>query len=150
MATATIEWTQNGAEAQFGGANPLNWVSDTVRLMLLEADFDGAVVVFINHASINEIESADSSYPAGGYALANKAVSAAAGPVIKLTADDITDTGVTTEDASIRFAIYKDTGNPATSRVYGKGTITGVVQPSAGPLTIDFSAAGNVVLQVGS
>lgn len=150
MATATIAWTQNGAEAQFGGANPVNWASDTVKLMLLEADFDGATVVFIDHASINEIESADASYPAGGYTLANKAVSAAAGPIIKLTADDVSDTGVTTEDAAVYFAIYKDTGTPATSRVYGKGTITGTVQPSAGPLSIDFSASGNVVLQVGS
>lgn len=148
MATASIVWTQNGAEAHFGGANPLIWASDTVKFMILEADFNGATAVFINHASINEIESADTSYPAGGYALANKAVAATAGPIVKLNADNITDTGVTIEDLGTYVAIYKDTGNPATSRIYGKGTITGTVSPSGGGLTITFT--GGTVLQVGS
>jgi hypothetical protein len=148
MATASIVWTQNGAEAHFGGTDPLAWASNTVKLMILEADFVGSTASFINHASINEIESADISYPAGGYTLANKAVVAAAGPIIKLNADNITDTGVTIEDLGLYIAIYKDTGTPATSRIYGKGTITGTVSPSGGGLTITFT--GGTVLQVGS
>lgn len=90
MATGSTEWTQNGAESHFGGSAPLAWGADTIKLMLLEATFDGATAVFINHASINEIESADTSYPAGGYTLGTKTVVAAAGPIIQLKAADIT------------------------------------------------------------
>jgi hypothetical protein len=115
--------------------------------MLLEATFDGAVAEFINHASINQIESADSSYPAGGYAIANKTVGSAAGPIITLLGDPIGDTGVTVEDAATFGALYVDTGTPATSRIYGKMTITGTVQPSAGPL--DITPDDGIYLQVG-
>lgn len=146
--TASIAWTELGALAHIDGSDPLVWGSNTVKLMLLEADFDGSVAAFINHASINEIESADSSYPAGGYTLGTKTSESDPGPIVRLMAANISDTTVVVEDAAIRVALYRDTGTPSTSRIFAKGVITGTVFPGGGTLAINFT--NGVVLQVGS
>lgn len=142
MASIASAWTQLGAEAHIGGSDPVNWATDDVRLVLLTADFDGSIASFYSDISASEVTG--TGYTAGGFPLAGKLVRLEAGPpfTVELDATDVSETPVTLDNPATHVAIVKWTGVATTTRIYSRGVITGVVQPSDGPLTITFNADG--------
>lgn len=149
MATMTMAWTLQGLYGQIRGTGGVNLATpggNGVKLMLLTANFDAAVVEFINHASI--VEATGTGYPAGGYAV-TLTVTPSGATLVTIDGTDISDTGVTLDSTgATHAALYHDTGTPATSRILAKGTLDTPADPDNGPLTVTWNASG--ILTVGT
>ena len=100
-------------ENLFKGAS-FDLANDTIKVALLTQAYSvNAAHEFFSDISAHEV--AGTGYAAGGSALANKSVTNVDG-LITLDADDIEWT-ITGQISALYAVIYKDTGDPATSRL---------------------------------
>lgn len=141
----TAKWYGKAIMAAFGGTtsgeSPIHdYLSDTIKVALTTSAYtpDQDAHDFFNDIT-NEV--VGTGYTAGGATLTGKTLDYTAGTnVIKFDANDVS---WATSTITARYAIiYKDTGTPSTSGLYGYVDFGADVSTTAGTFLITWDAAG--------
>jgi len=145
MAAVTMEWFTSGPANIVGGetggeAHTLDWITDTVKVALLNALPNKDTAEFWSDISSTEVTG--TGWAAGGVALTSKAILRDnASNRIGLDAADVSVPTVTVTGVT-HIAVYKDTGTAATSALLGFGTLDVTSGSSGGTLSIPWNTLG--------
>jgi len=141
MATTTFVPTDAGIGKHLSGIRPIDWASDDIKIMLLDAAPNPTTIEFVSTCRGDEVTG--TNWAADGVALASKTATITTGPVVKWDAADVSVGTVTLTGAgATHCVVYKDTGSDATSPVLLTGVITGSFDPDAGTAAITFASNG--------
>lgn len=130
---------------QADGLNVVDFVSDTIKVMILTSAYNPDVInnKFISQVSANQVSG--TGYTPGGPTLTSKTVTILGSVAAFNAANVLIGQNASGFTNGFYIVIYKDTGSPSTSPViayYNLGTDTGNV---VGDFDINWSAGGIVV-----
>lgn len=146
MAVSALLYGQSPMQAygsgSAGGAPNIDWLSDTIKVMLCTSSYTPDQDAHVFKSSITNEVAATGGYTAGGATLANKTLGYTSGTnVIKFDADDVVWAAST---ITARYAvIYDDTpATDVTKPLIGYIDFGADASTSNGAFTITWDAAG--------
>lgn len=144
MAIALNKYTKFTLK-QYNGSG-VDFDTDTIKAALVTSSYTPTQDTDEFFSSVNTYEVSGSGYTAGGSAIANKSVAAAAG-VVKFDGDDV----VFSENAAgftngARVVLYKDTGTASTSPVIAySDSISPALNNTSGDVTLRWHATDGIL-----
>lgn len=140
MASITLYNLQK--QYQYDGTAVIDWNTDTIKCMLVTSSYTPSATThnYIDDANTNEVSG--TNYTAGGATIGSVSVSESGGTVT-VDGADVTWTQSGAGFSNARYAIiYKDTGTPATSPMFGYIDFTSDKGNVSGDLTVQWNASG--------
>lgn len=139
---ASIQKYNKWQEQALNGSGPIDWDTDTIKVMLVSSAYTPAPTTdsFINDVNANEVSG--TNYTAGGETIAGISV-VESGGISTINGNDVQWLQAAGGFSNARYGIiYKDTGTPATSPLVGYIDLTTDKSNVNGDLTIQWGASG--------